>query len=125
MESRRIWISACKITEELSRNDSVSVNGVCLTVTHATPKDFTVMAVSKTLKLSVLGVLKKGDRLNLERALRLDDRLGGHFVQGHADGIGYVNAIRKQGDAKLFTFQIPGELLRYVVLQRIDRNKWS
>jgi riboflavin synthase len=116
-ESRRFRISAQKIMENLSMDSSVSVNGVCMTVTQILPKSFETMAMSKTLQQSLLGQVKKGSKVNLERALRMGDRLGGHLVQGHVDGIGRVIAIRKQGDAILFSIQMPEELLHYVILR--------
>ena len=116
-DSVRFWIGAETVLDGLSPDASISVGGVCLTVTEVLADGFTATAVSKTLEQSTLGLLKKGDAVNLERALRLSDRLGGHFVQGHVDGTGRVVSIRKQGDASLFGIRTSGDLGRYAILR--------
>ncbi len=82
---RELNIAADRVLEDLKTEDSIAVGGVCLTVTQVEPSGFRVQAVSETLGKSVLGRLSRGARVNLERALRLDSRLGGHLVQGHVD----------------------------------------
>jgi riboflavin synthase len=114
-DSVLFWIGAETVLDGLSPDHSVSVSGVCLTVTEVAKDGFTAVAVSKTLEQSTLGLLRKGDAVNLERALRLGDRLGGHFVQGHVDGSGKVVSIRKTGDASLFGIRAPRDLMRYAV----------
>ncbi len=84
---------------ELTRGESVSVNGVCLTVTDITAEIFAADIGPETLKVTTLGGLQPGHPVNLERALRADSRFGGHFVQGHVDGIGTVLELRPEGDA--------------------------
>jgi riboflavin synthase len=116
-DSVRFWISAKTVLDGLSADHSVSVSGVCLTVTEVSGEGFSATAVSKTLEQSTLGLLKRGDAVNLERALRLGDRLGGHFVQGHVDGIGRIVSIRKQGDASLFGIRASEDLIRYAILR--------
>jgi riboflavin synthase len=116
-DSVRFWIGAKTVLAGLRPDDSVSVSGVCLTVTEMLADGFSAAAVSKTLEQSTLGLLKKGDPVNLERALRLGDRLGGHFVQGHVDGAGRVVSIRKQGDASMFGIRASADLMRYAVLR--------
>ncbi len=113
-DSVRIRIQAPRLAPELRTGDSVAVNGVCLTVTEKRGDDFEATAVSQTLKQSTLGRLRAGERVNLERALAIGDRLGGHLVQGHVDGIASVVSIRPKGDSRMITVRIPSDLLRQV-----------
>lgn len=93
---------------------SVSVNGVCLTVERAENGRFDSFAVAETLRVTTLGSLRAGTRVNLERALRVGDELGGHWVQGHVDGIGRISAARREaGDARV-TIDVPENLRRFV-----------
>jgi riboflavin synthase len=93
---------------------SVSVNGVCLTVERAEDGRFDSFAVAETLRVTTLGSLRVGSRVNLERALRVGDELGGHWVQGHVDGIGRVTGVRRDaGDARV-TIDVPEALRRFV-----------
>jgi riboflavin synthase len=100
---------------ELSGGDSVAVNGVCLTATEVTVDGFSADVMHETLRRSSLAGLGPGDRVNLELPLRAADRLGGHFVQGHVDGLGTVSGVREDGFARVVTIAAPPELLRYVV----------
>jgi riboflavin synthase len=93
----------------------VAVNGVCLTVINLDKKGFTVEAVGETLTKTTIGTLVTGDAVNLERALRLSDRLGGHFVQGHVNGIGEVTRKDRRGNNWYLEIRIPHELERYVI----------
>jgi riboflavin synthase len=95
--------------------DSIAVNGVCLTAVRAEPKDFEVDVAPETLSRSTMSRVKIRDRVNLERALRLGDRLDGHLVTGHIDGMGKVTAIQSAGNAWLFSFEISEGLRRYIV----------
>jgi len=99
---------------DLQLGDSVSVNGVCLTVTKYDP-EISFDVSPETLKSTNLGELKVSARVNLERALRLSDRLGGHIVTGHVDGVGIIKEKRKTGDYTLFRFDAPLEILKYTV----------
>lgn len=93
---------------------SVSVNGVCLTVERVEGGAFEAVAVAETLRVTTLGTLRAGDRVNLERALRMGDEVGGHWVQGHVDGVGRVTAMRREaGDARV-TIEAPEALRRFV-----------
>jgi riboflavin synthase len=93
---------------------SVSVNGVCLTVERAENGRFDSFAVAETLRVTTLGSLRVGTRVNLERALRVGDELGGHWVQGHVDGIGRITGARRDaGDARV-TIDVPENLRRFV-----------
>ncbi|MBN2201144.1 riboflavin synthase [bacterium] len=113
-DSVRIRIQAPRLAPELRTGDSVAVNGVCLTLTETQPEDFEATAVFQTLKQSTLGRLRTGDRVNLERALAIGGRLGGHFVQGHVDGIGSIVSVRPKGDSRMITVRIPAGLMRQV-----------
>ena len=95
--------------------DSVAVNGVCLTVVAAGGGTLAFDAVPETLARSSLGMLGPGSRVNLEPALRAGDPLGGHYVQGHVDGVGAVRSVEPEGDGKRIWFDAAPELLRYVV----------
>ncbi|WP_022852834.1 riboflavin synthase [Thermodesulfatator atlanticus] len=95
--------------------DSIAVNGVCLTVTALSGNQFAVDVSPETLKRSTLGSFKVGEKVNLERALRVGDRLGGHLVTGHVDGIGKVLKRELRGDFIFYTVKIPKDLARYVV----------
>jgi riboflavin synthase len=91
------------------------VNGVCLTAVDFDSKAFTVQLSPETLERSTLGHLRAGDAVNLERAMALGDRIGGHLVQGHVDAVGRVHSIQKQGDFSLWRFQAPADVACYLV----------
>jgi riboflavin synthase len=101
--------------EELVVGESIALNGACLTVRTHGAGWFTVAAVVTTLGRTTLGNWREGMRVNLERALRLGDRLGGHLVQGHVDGVSRVEAVRREGDALLIDLALPNELAALVV----------
>ncbi len=100
---------------ELRSGESVSVNGVCLTVLAVQPPTFWVEAVEETIARTNLGFLKAGDRVNLERALSASGRLGGHFVQGHVDGTGVIAQIVPRLRSKVMRIRCPQELMPYIV----------
>jgi riboflavin synthase len=110
----RLTISA-SLTGELEEGDSVAVNGVCRTATAVRDHHFSAVAVNETLKRSTLGALQRGAHVNLELPLRVSDRLGGHLVQGHVDGVGEVVEAIADGIARRIRVAAPGEVLRYVV----------
>jgi riboflavin synthase len=99
----------------LRLGESVAVDGVCLTVEVARRGRFQVRAAAETLRRTTLGRLTSGARVNLERSLRPDDRIGGHFVFGHVDGVAILRKVAPDGDAKLYTFAAPAPLMRYLV----------
>ena len=99
---------------ELTLGESIAVNGVCLTVTAFDATTFRVEASEETLRVTSLANLQPGAKLNLERALRLGDRLGGHMVSGHVDGLAVVRALRPIGDSVRITFSPPAELRMYL-----------
>lgn len=110
-----LTVQASTVLEDTGLGDSLAVNGVCLTVTNMTDSAFTVGLSPETLRRTNLGDLRPGDRVNLERSLALNGRIGGHFVQGHIDGTGVIRAFRPEGDSLWVTVAAPGELLRYIV----------
>ena len=112
---KKITISARNILDDLEIDHSVSVDGVCLTVVSHDKNGFTVDAVGETLTKSLIRFYKKGDHVNLERAMRLTDRLGGHFVQGHVNGIAIVTRKEQRGENWYLEVRIPDYLERYVI----------
>lgn len=102
---------------DLMLGESIAVNGVCLTVTHFNTKDFTVEVVPETLRLTNLNTLHTQAPVNLERALKASDRIGGHYVQGHVDNVGEVISLKqdKKSAALLLTIKIPEALSNYMV----------
>lgn len=108
-------IEAVKVLEGTRVGDSIATNGVCLTVTGMGAGSFDADVMPETLRRSNLGDLRPGDRVNLERALRLDSRLGGHLVAGHVDGTGVVSDRRQEDNAVWFTVAATPEILRYVI----------
>jgi len=100
----------------LKKGESVAVNGACLTIERVVRGGFTVHAVETTLGRTLIGEWKKGRSVNLERALKVSDRLGGHFVQGHVDGLGSVERVVAQGDALLVDVWMPADVAETTVL---------
>jgi len=100
---------------DLVDGESIAVNGACLTVREQGAGWFTVAAVVTTLGRTTMDEWRVGNRVNLERALRVGDRLGGHFVQGHVDGVATVERIRQQGDARLVDLALPAGLAELMV----------
>jgi riboflavin synthase len=99
----------------LTVGESVAINGACLTVVEHDAATFRFQAGPETLRRTNLGALAPGDRVNLERSLRLGDRLGGHIVQGHVDGVGHVAERQRQGDWETVWFTCPPDLAREMV----------
>jgi riboflavin synthase len=108
-------VGAKDILEGIRTGDSINTNGICLTVTSFDPNSFTVDVMPETLKRTSLGTLKPGSAVNLERALQLSSRLGGHIVSGHIDGTGIIAGIRIEENAVWYTIRAAGEILRYIV----------
>ncbi len=106
---------ATSLAPQIAEGDSVAVNGICLTATRVGPYDFDVDVMKQTLALAALGEV--GGRLNIELAMKAGDRLGGHIVQGHIDGVGEVVAVQEDGIARRLRIKLPRNLLRYVVPQ--------
>ena len=100
---------------DIAPGESICTNGTCLTVTAIEDDRLGFDVSAESLRRTNLGDLQPGDRVNLERSLRLEDRLSGHLVFGHVDGVGRVESIQPEGDSFLYTFSIPPELSRYLV----------
>jgi riboflavin synthase len=99
----------------IEEGDSIAVNGVCLTATEVSHEGFRAQAISETLRRSSLGSLSAGSRVNLELALRPQDRLGGHVVQGHVDGTGTVGSVHEEGFSRVLGIEVEPRLTRYLV----------
>jgi riboflavin synthase len=106
---------ATELTSELEQGDSIAVNGVCLTATVVDGDSFSADVMNETLKLSSLAEVAAGSQVNLELAMRPNDRLGGHMVQGHVDGVGTVAEVTSDGFSRRVKIAAPPELLRYLV----------
>ena len=106
---------ATALASDLADGDSVAVNGVCLTAVGADADGFGADVMRETLRRSSLAEVRPGARVNLELPLRADERLGGHVVQGHVDGLGAIREVREDGFARVVTIGAPTDLLRYVV----------
>ena len=115
--SARVVISNSEIASQIAQGDSVSVNGVCLTVVSYNKTNFAVDVMVQTLNLTTTGSLEVGSAVNLELATRTADRLGGHIVQGHVDGIAKVAAISADSQWTRMDLAIPKDLMKYVVAQ--------
>ncbi len=114
-EGVRLQLEAPRTAGQVAVGDSVSVNGVCLTATVVDDGALSFDAVPETIRRSSLGQLEPGDEVNLEPALRVGDPLGGHYVQGHVDGVGRVRSVESEGeDVRVWVDAVP-ELLRYLV----------
>lgn len=114
-KSAKIIINASKVLQDVNLGDSISTNGVCLTVTEFSTNSFTVDVMAETMRKSNLYQLNTGDEVNLERALRVGDRLGGHIVSGHIDGTGIITNYEKEDNAIWVTVKGEAEILRYIV----------
>ncbi len=106
-----------RLGEQLEIGDSVAIDGACQTATAASGGRFTVFAMRETRARTTLGELKAGDEVHLELALRAGGRFGGHFVQGHVDGVAVVEGLEDRGDSTRLDFVLPDELARYVIAQ--------
>jgi riboflavin synthase len=115
--SARLTINCPPITSEIKVGDSVSVNGVCLTVTDFDNDSFSVDVMVQTLNLSSIGKLAIKDLVNLELATKSQDRLGGHIVQGHVDGLAQIVAITQEPKWQRMDLKLPDKLMKYVVAQ--------
>lgn len=108
-------ISARQILKGLNIGDSVSTNGVCLTVTDKNDSAFSADVMNETIQHTNFKSFRLGESVNLERAMIVGDRFGGHVVSGHVDGIGTISEIRKDGIATLITIKAPPQLMKYVI----------
>lgn len=111
----QIEIAGREVLEGTKLGDSIAVNGVCLTVTNLRSGSFTADVMAETMRRSNLGSLKKGDQVNLERAMAADGRFGGHMVSGHIDGTGVISQMKQEGNAVWVTVDTSEELMRLIV----------
>ncbi|MBL7136422.1 MAG: riboflavin synthase [Candidatus Marinimicrobia bacterium] len=116
-EGKEFHIESKKVINDLNIGDSITIDGACLTVTAQTNEYFSVQAVEETLIKTTLKGVKVGSSVNLERAMLATDRFGGHFVQGHVDGIAKIISFQRSGKAATLKFKIPDEIVKYVVLK--------
>ena len=116
-KSSKLLIKANKVLENTNVGDSICTNGVCLTVTDLKANSFEADVMAETLRRSNLGDLTVGSKVNLERALTLESRLGGHIVSGHIDGVGEIISLVKEDNATWVTVKAKSDILRYVVLK--------
>ena len=111
---QRTSLEAKRVLADVAISDSISIDGACHTVVEVGRQGFSFESVSETLERTTLGRLKTGDRVNLERSLKLSDRLGGHLVAGHVDGMGRVQERRRWADNVVFRIGMPAELVPFV-----------
>lgn len=111
----RLQVRSSAVAGDIGVGDSVSVNGVCLTVNEVEDDKLVFYAMPETLRRTALGDLGEGDPVNLERAMSLQSRFGGHIVQGHVDGVGEVLGVSEEGGAEIWEFGAPESVLRYTV----------
>ena len=136
IKSKVIIIEANKIFDDLKLGDSVAVNGTCLTVSSFSNKIFNADITNETLSRTNLGDLKSGFKVNLERALTLNGRLGGHIVSGHIDGVGIIKNISKKSEDIELVIEVPTNLMKYIIekgsvavdgisltIAKVDNNK--
>jgi riboflavin synthase len=113
----RMTILASTVMGDLKIGDSVSINGTCLTVVTKGEHGFVVEVSPETLSVTTMGQLTPGAPVNLERAMKLNERIGGHLVAGHVDGVGTIRSRHQEGNAIFFTIEAPSEILRYCVVK--------
>lgn len=112
---RRLWVETTLPVTEFAIGESIAIAGACMTVVATTNDRFAVEVSAESLRRSTLGELADGDGVNLERAMQLGDRLGGHMVSGHIDGTGSVESIRPEGESSIFTFRVDPALMPMLV----------
>lgn len=113
----RMTVLASTVMSDLKIGDSVSVNGICLTIVSRGEREFSVEVSPETLSVTALGQLTPGAPVNLERAMKLNERIGGHLVAGHVDGVGTIRSRHQEGNAILFTIEAPPDILRYCIVK--------
>ena len=114
-KSARLTIEGQVVLQDVKLGDSIAVNGTCLTVVEYTQRSFTADVMPETVRSTVLAELKPGDLVNLERTLRLGDRLGGHIVSGHVDGVGLIRSKERSDNAIVVTIEAPPQVMRYII----------
>lgn len=110
-----LFIDSALICEDLKLGDSISVNGVCLTATSITKPQFSVDVIHETIRSSSLNKLTSNSKVNLERAMPVNGRFGGHIVSGHVDGVGTIRKILNDGNSIIYTIEAPENVMRYTI----------
>ncbi len=116
-DGMRLSVTAKVVMDEMKTGDSIAINGACLTVTQFDRSSFTAEVSGETVNRTNIGKLRVGDKVNLERPMRLSDRLGGHLVSGHVDAVGVIRGITKKGDVSVFIFEAPKEISKYLIFK--------
>ena len=111
----RLWVSTALPAADFEMGESIAIAGACMTVVETRGSEFAVDVSAESLRRTTLGDLVAGDAVNLERAMRVGDRLGGHIVSGHIDGTGVVESIRPEGESSIYTFRIDAALMPMLV----------
>jgi len=112
----KVFSVSCRVVmDDLKIGDSIAVDGVCLTVVDFSKDRFSAQAVQESLQRSMLGIIKTGNHVNLERAMAANGRFGGHFIQGHIDGIAEIVLWKFQGESAILMIRIPDEFVRFIV----------
>jgi len=114
-KSMKLTLRASKVLENIKIGDSISTNGVCLTVANFTSTTFTVDVMPETMRNTNLSKLKQGSLVNLERALKVNDRLGGHIVNGHVDGTGTIKDFKVEDNATWVIIETSPEVIKYII----------
>ncbi len=114
-DGAKLTLTSTIPSAEVSLGESICINGACMTVTAIGDTGLSFDVSAESLRRTNLGELQPGHLVNLERSLRMNERLSGHIVSGHVDGVGWVRSIQPEGDSFLYTFEIPPELSRYLV----------
>ena len=115
LQAGRLTIAADRVLKGTKLGESIDVNGACLTVTAISGNTFSIDVMPETLRRTNLGALHPGEGVNLEQAMAVDGRFGGHFVQGHVDGTGKVSSVVQEGEALLMKVAAPPDIMHYVV----------
>lgn len=115
IKADKLTVGACRVLQDIELGGSMAVNGICLTVTRFDSQTFSVDIMPETLRRTNLGLLKPGDKVNLERPLKFNGEIGGHLVQGHIDDTGEVIQVSREGGAILMRFQTKPQVMRYIV----------
>lgn len=114
-KSAMLTIQASTILDDMKTGDSINTNGACLTVTSFNSREFSVDVIAETMRHTNLYTLSAGSKVNLERALKISDRLGGHIVSGHIDGTGTITNLKKEDNAVWITIKTSQEILKYII----------
>ena len=114
-QAMELTIACSLILDDIKRGDSISINGVCLTVSAHDQKSFTVDVIPETVQSSTMAELRTGSRVNLERAMPAMGRFGGHFVSGHVDGVGVIRSVKKESNAVTKIIELDPALMKYMM----------